>query len=618
MTEIFDFNILAASNNLPPPDGWPEFMEYEEVNDAARELMAKLARYHAGAFGGAKLTATSTTAYTLVSGFTFAAYVAGQMFAFRAHASSTGNVTLNVDGKGAAAVLDSTGRQLTTNDLLANGIYHVVYTAAGSFRVIGHLTSQALQAQALNTLGQSYLTTGTQPAYVVTTGLFTAYADGQMIAFRAHASNAGGAATINIDGLGTNALVDYQGVALAVNDIIAGRAYIASRSGGQFRILTSLDIDLTANVVGTLPLANGGTGQTTAANAATALFMQTYIGGTVGGTGNAITLTAVNFALATQAIITFTPTTVNSGATTLAINATAPQNLFKLTGSGAVALSGGELQVNIPVVVRWDGSNYFLVSPTSTMYAQPQATGLTVRNNAGTPNTQVDFAASSVTLMNATGQSYTPPGGVGGTINAATTGANALDTGALAANTWYYVWLISSGNFVAGLLSLSATAPTMPATYTHKIRVGAMKTGAASTFLRTSQKGNRAQYEVIAGSTTPNLPIIGSGASGSPTVPTWTSVGVSAGTVPATATRVQGFMASQSSGVRFMCAPNNAYGAYNSATNPPPVGAISGNTQPALNIPYEFALESTNIFWASDAAAVQLVLMGWTDAVNCS
>lgn len=47
------------------------------------------------------------------------------------------------------------------------------------------------------------------------------------------------------------------------------------------------------------------------------------------------------------------------------------------------------------------------------------------------------------------------------TIDATTTGANGLDTGALAVSTWYYFYLIYNGTTVSGLLSTSSSAPTM-------------------------------------------------------------------------------------------------------------------------------------------------------------
>ncbi|MGL4754640.1 MAG: hypothetical protein ACRCXB_19870, partial [Aeromonadaceae bacterium] len=58
------------------------------------------------------------------------------------------------------------------------------------------------------------------------------------------------------------------------------------------------------------------------------------------------------------------------------------------------------------------------------------------------------------------------------TAVASTSGLNGLDTGSLAANTWYSVWVISNGNAIASLLSLSTKAPKIPAGYSHKRRVG--------------------------------------------------------------------------------------------------------------------------------------------------
>jgi hypothetical protein len=55
-------------------------------------------------------------------------------------------------------------------------------------------------------------------------------------------------------------------------------------------------------------------------------------------------------------------------------------------------------------------------------------------------------------------------------ISILTTGVNGLDTGAVATNTVYYLWIIRNPTTaqVGGLLSLSATAPTMPSGFTQK------------------------------------------------------------------------------------------------------------------------------------------------------
>jgi hypothetical protein len=269
MSDIYEFDVSAGNNNAAPPNGFPENMEYEEVNDASRELMAAMRRWQAASFGGIESAGTQP-AYTLTSGQTFAAYENGMSFAFLAHASSTGNVTLNVDGKGAVAVRDSRGNQLGSGDIVAGGIYFVVKVAA-SWRLVGHLAAASVATLASNTLSQAYTTGGTSNAFTITASSFpAAYANGQLIAFVADRANTG-AATLNINGLGAEALEDIDSAALAANDIVTGQVMLAARVSDEWRIFAGAPINLATQVVGTLAVANGGTGATDASGARTAL-----------------------------------------------------------------------------------------------------------------------------------------------------------------------------------------------------------------------------------------------------------------------------------------------------------------------------------------------------------
>ncbi len=88
------------------------------------------------------------------------------------------------------------------------------------------------------------------------------------------------------------------------------------------------------------------------------------------------------------------------------------------------------------------------------------------------------------------------------TINAAVVGFNGIDTGALANNTFYYVYVIadSTGFHPTGaLLSTSATAPLMPFGYDSFRRVGQVLTGGSATILLFTVSGNyynrRYQYD---------------------------------------------------------------------------------------------------------------------------
>lgn len=110
----------------------------------------------------------------------------------------------------------------------------------------------------------------------------------------------------------------------------------------------------------------------------------------------------------------------------------------------------------------------------------------------------VSVSADALMLLNGSGKAKLVTPSL--SINSAASGANGLDTGTLAANAWYSVWVIWNGTTVAGLLSASATSPTMPAGYTYKARVGWIRTdGTGNKWpLGFIQRGRVIQY-VVAG-----------------------------------------------------------------------------------------------------------------------
>jgi len=70
--------------------------------------------------------------------------------------------------------------------------------------------------------------------------------------------------------------------------------------------------------------------------------------------------------------------------------------------------------------------------------------------------------------------------------------AGALDTGAIANSTWYHVFLIQrvDTGVVDVLISLSATAPTMPTNYTLFRRIGSMLTNGSAQWVAFQQIGD--------------------------------------------------------------------------------------------------------------------------------
>jgi hypothetical protein len=114
-------------------------------------------------------------------------------------------------------------------------------------------------------------------------------------------------------------------------------------------------------------------------------------------------------------------------------------------------------------------------------------------NNAATPNTKWDVSVDAAILEDTNGNAL-KFGSKSLTIDCGATGANGMDTGSLAASTWYYVFLVSNGATVAGLISLSATAPTLPSGYSYKLFLGAVQTDASSHLLSFAHMDNLCSF----------------------------------------------------------------------------------------------------------------------------
>jgi hypothetical protein len=120
--------------------------------------------------------------------------------------------------------------------------------------------------------------------------------------------------------------------------------------------------------------------------------------------------------------------------------------------------------------------------------------GLTLSNDGTSPNTVIDVAAGvaadagNVELMRLTSaitKSISSTWAVG-------SGNGGLDSGSVAASTWYHVWLIRRPDtgVVDALISTSATGPTLPTNYTQQRRIGSIKTDGSSHIVAFVQNGN--------------------------------------------------------------------------------------------------------------------------------
>lgn len=267
---------------------------------------------------------------------------------------------------------------------------------------------------------------------------------------------------------------------------------------------------------------------------------------------------------------------------------------------------------------RTNGSNWFTEGrnfPTPVVYPPAGlSTNLVIKV---TGNTGLTVAADSIVVSDGTTSKVLT--NVSHTINMATTGANALDTGSIAQATWYAIWEIAKADGTkAAIASLSATSPTMPTDYIHKARIGWVRTAAAAAQLMgTWQFGRDVQYKVGLAQTS-ILPAIAVGVQGtySATAPTWTTPSVS-NFVPPTASKIGLIVANSyknGTNAGISLAPSNSYSGYQSAAGNAPW--FDTNVTPTIvgNIPIpDMILEGSTVAWVSSQSGGALLCRGWVE-----
>lgn len=242
--------------------------------------------------------------------------------------------------------------------------------------------------------------------------------------------------------------------------------------------------------------------------------------------------------------------------------------------------------------------------------------GLTISNNTTTPNSILDVAATMVVVTDTNYNTFTL-NSLSVSPNVTSAGINGLDTGAVAANTWYYVWVVFNPTAALSatnpgcVFSTSSSSPTMPSGYTFKKCLGANRTDGSSNFYRVRQQNNRADYVVTAGTNTAAVRIIDSGSKGNATTPTWVAASIS-NFVPPTATHIHVGLFTSSSSIACV-SPNSAYGGFNNSTNPAYFTNFAGGS--AMRISDILPIESTNLYWASGGANGTLTCSGWIDNI---
>lgn len=216
--------------------------------------------------------------------------------------------------------------------------------------------------------------------------------------------------------------------------------------------------------------------------------------------------------------------------------------------------------------------------------------------NGGTPNNQMTATADQITVEDTSGGAARLSA-VSVTPDVTASGANGLDTGTVTSNQWYSIWVIynPTTGTTAGLFSTSATAPTMPAGYTYKARVGWNRTDGSSHFYGIVQSGRRAQYTAVRAAVT--------------------SVNTAGA---ATALAVVSYVPSTAGVIKVnLQGPNNLSSQVGVGPNSSPTSfayMTAGSVAiSAVLMPVEIALESSSIYYYSLSTTTSIGVLGWED-----
>lgn len=353
----------------------------------------------------------------------------------------------------------------------------------------------------------------------------------------------------------------------------------------------------------------------------TSAYNSVFWAATAAGTPNVITVVDTGFNGTDGSVIQFVALSTNTGSATLNPSGFGAVLIQKDTTSGPVALTGGEIiQGNVISVVYNSGTasfhllNTVIASAGGATAPLCGATGLKIINNTGTPNTIINMSANSAVMVTTAGavinRSSVALTAINISTGTVTSTANGMDGEAPGTSAWLYIWMIDNGSAAAGLVSTSSTAPTMPSGYTYKCRMGAMRVDGSGNLLRTLQYGNKGQYVInSATNTTVTATRMANGVAGNPATACDQAVAVG-NYVPATATSIRGWAGT---GTYIVCPNPNWNVTINSAPLPASASAVTADSRM-----FNFVLESTNIYWASNAANSAVNVLGWKDAVNAN
>lgn len=228
------------------------------------------------------------------------------------------------------------------------------------------------------------------------------------------------------------------------------------------------------------------------------LIAQRWLAFTTAGTAPAFTLAPtiplLSYVAGQRFSVTFNAAGT-TGSNTINVSGLGAQNLKQYLSTGvktpAVIASG------MVSDIQYDGTDFIVLDPLSAPVLKNYLTGCTL-STAGASTTisisagQLTDAGNSITMNLAASISKTT---AAWSVGTATGG---LDTGSIAASTWYYFYIIrrTDTGVVDVVFSLSSSAPTLPANYTQYRYIGGAATNGSSQWVKFIQVGDEFTWDV--------------------------------------------------------------------------------------------------------------------------
>jgi len=233
-------------------------------------------------------------------------------------------------------------------------------------------------------------------------------------------------------------------------------------------------------------------------------------------------------------------------------------------------------------------------------------------------NANVTVSVDEIALQNPSNYKYVVARAVNLTAPLTASGANGLDTGTVAINTWYSVWLISDGATTSLLFSLSATTPTMPGAYVYKTRIGWIKTdGTGNKYpLYFQQVGRKFRWRIDSSTNNGNSLafLFASGVQGSFTTPTYFSIQMRGAYIPSTAVAAYVWVSKDTS-----TSSAASVGTTNASYTGGGVGGLSQFSSAAASVINssvgELVLESDYLYYIGDSTGAKAICFGWEDNI---